>query len=54
MPKTKATKQTGTSAQEAQDGNGQVKEKLTNPGFPRRIGRFGMEFAPFPRKTRHF
>jgi hypothetical protein len=28
--------------------------KLFRPGFPRRIGRFGMEFAPFPRKTRHF
>ena len=30
MAKTKATKQTGASAQKARAGNGQVKEKLTN------------------------
>jgi hypothetical protein len=35
------------------DGEPQIPKSL-DPGFPRRLGRFGMAFAPFPRKTQRF
>jgi hypothetical protein len=31
-----------------------AQQKLVKPGFPRWLGRFGMAFAPFPRKTQRF